>query len=465
MPDSILDSILDAVGNTPVVRLKRIARGLPCEVVAKCEYLNPGGSVKDRIGVRMVLEAEKSGRIHAGDTLIEPTSGNTGIGMALAAAVRGYRMIITMPEKMSREKQVTLEALGAEIIRTPTEAAWDSPDSHIGVAKRLKEILPNSHILDQYNNPDNPLAHYYGTGAEIVRQCGGRLDAVVMTAGTGGTLTGVARRMKEDIPGCRIVGVDPEGSILAGPGEIKSYKVEGIGYDFIPAVLDTKLVDEWIKSNDRDSFLTARRLIRQEGLLCGGSSGSAVWAALKVAAKMKAGQRVLVILPDSIRNYMTKFVDPTWMRENRFVEKDFALGEIGDVLRALPRRPLIAVTVADTLGKAVETMKERGISQMPVLDPDVATGKLAGILTESDVLQGLVSQQWQLSTKVAEAMCRRVSTVKEHTPASELPDIFGRGEVAIVIDGGQKVLGLLTKIDLVEYLTQAGRLQQTTAPV
>jgi cystathionine beta-synthase len=461
MPDAILDSILDAVGGTPVVRLKRIARGVPCEVLAKCEYLNPGGSVKDRIGVRMVIEAERSGRIQPGDTLIEPTSGNTGIGMALAAAVRGYRMIITMPEKMSREKQVTLEALGAEIIRTPTEAAWDSPESHIGVAKRLKEILPNSHILDQYNNPDNPLAHYHGTGAEIVRQCGKRLDAVVMTAGTGGTLSGVARKLKEEIPGCRIVGVDPEGSILAGPGEIKSYKVEGIGYDFIPAVLDTKLVDEWIKSNDRDSFLTARRLIRQEGLLCGGSSGSAVWAALKVAAKMKPGQRVLTILPDSIRNYMTKFVDPQWMRENRFVERDFALGEIGDVLRALPRRVLIAVSVSDTIAKAVETMKERGISQIPVLD----NGKLAGILTESDMLQGLVAQQWQLTTKVAEAMCRRVSTVREHTPASELPEIFGRGEVAIVIDGGQKVLGLLTKIDLVEYLTQTDRLQHTTAPV
>jgi len=460
-PEEIFDSILDAVGETPIVRLKRIARGMPCEVLGKCEYLNPGGSVKDRIGVRMVLEAEKSGRIRPGDTLIEPTSGNTGIGMALAAAVRGYRMIITMPKKMSREKQVTLEALGAEIIRTPTEAAWDAPESHIGVAKRLKEILPNSHILDQYNNPDNPLAHYHGTGAEIVRQCGGRLDAIVMTAGTGGTLTGVARKLKEEIPGCRIVGVDPEGSILAGPGEIKSYKVEGIGYDFIPAVLDVKLVDEWIKSNDRDSFLMARRLIRTEGLLCGGSSGSAVWAALKVAAKMKAGQRVLVILPDSIRNYMTKFVDPQWMRENRFVERDFSMGEIGDVLRALPRRALIAVSVADTLGRAVETMKERGISQVPVLDGD----KLAGILTESDMLQGLVAQQWQLTTKVAEAMCRRVSTVTEHTPASMLPEIFGRGEVAIVIDGSQKVLGLLTKIDLVEYLTQTERLQQTTAPV
>ncbi|MBM4015662.1 MAG: cystathionine beta-synthase [Planctomycetes bacterium] len=461
MTERIQESILDTVGCTPVVRLKRIARGLPCEVLAKCEYLNPGGSVKDRIGVRMVLEAEKSGRIKPGDTLIEPTSGNTGIGMAMAAAVRGYRMIITMPEKMSREKQVTLEALGAEIIRTPTEAAWDAPESHIGVAKRLKEILPNSHILDQYGNPDNPLAHYHGTGREIVEQVGGKLDAIVMTAGTGGTLTGVARRIKESIPGCRVIGVDPEGSILAGPGEIKSYKVEGIGYDFIPDVLDVKLVDEWIKSNDRDSFLTARRLIRTEGILGGGSSGSAVWATLKVAARMKPGQRVLTILPDSIRNYMTKFVDPTWMRENRFVERDFAMGDVGDVLRALPRRAVISVAVADTLGAAIELMKQKGISQVPVLDGD----RLAGILTESDVLQGLVAAQWKLTTKVAEAMVRRVSTVGDNTPASMLPEIFGRGEVAIVVDGGNRVLGLLTKIDLVDYLLATERLQQSTAPV
>jgi cystathionine beta-synthase len=461
MAESIHDSILDAVGRTPVVRLKRMARGLPCEVLAKCEYLNPGGSVKDRIGVRMVVEAEKSGRIKPGDTLIEPTSGNTGIGMALAAAVRGYRMVITMPEKMSREKQVTLEALGAEIIRTPTEAAWDAPESHIGVAKRLNQILPNSHILDQYNNDDNPLAHYHGTGKEIVEQVGGRLDAIVMTAGTGGTLTGVAKRLKESIPGCRVVGVDPEGSILAGPAEIKSYKVEGIGYDFIPKVLETSLVDEWIKSNDRDSFLTARRLIRTEGILGGGSSGSAVWATLKVAARLKPGQRVLTILPDSIRNYMTKFVDPTWMRENRFVERDFAMGEVGDVLRALPRRQVISVEVADTLGKAIEVMKTKGISQVPVLDG----GKLAGILTESDVLQGLVAQQWKLQAKVAEAMVRRVSTVGENTPASMLPDIFGRGEVALVVDGGNRVLGILTKIDLVDYLLATDRLQNEAAPV
>src|SRR5690349_17036593 len=222
--DSVLDSICDAVGETPMVRLSRIGRDLPAELVGKCEFMNPGGSVKDRIGVRMLLDAEASGRIRPGDTLIEPTSGNTGIGLALAAAVKGYRLVITMPEKMSQEKQVVLEALGAEIIRTPTEAAWDSPDSHIGVARRLREVIPNAHILDQYANPSNPLAHEEGTGREIIAQCGGKLDAVVMTAGTGGTISGVARVMKRELPNVEIVGVDPEGSILAGPGEVKSYK-------------------------------------------------------------------------------------------------------------------------------------------------------------------------------------------------------------------------------------------------
>ncbi|MFO0566033.1 MAG: cystathionine beta-synthase [Polyangiaceae bacterium] len=326
----IFDSVLEAVGGTPLVRLSRIGRDLPCELLAKLEFMNPGGSVKDRIGVRMLLEAEKSGRIKPGDTLIEPTSGNTGIGLAMAAAVKGYRMIITMPEKMSREKQVVLEALGAEIIRTPTEAAWDAPDSHIGVAKRLREVIPNSHILDQYGNPDNPLAHELGTGREIIEQCGGKLDAVVLTAGTGGTISGVARAVKKAVPGCQIVGVDPEGSILAGPGEIHSYKVEGIGYDFIPDVLDTKLVDRWIKSNDRDSFRMARQLIRQEGLLVGGSSGAAVWAAMQVARDLPKGSRVVVLLPDSIRNYLSKFVDDAWMRQHGFLDGTGRMGSIGD---------------------------------------------------------------------------------------------------------------------------------------
>jgi cystathionine beta-synthase len=424
-------------------------------VLAKCEFLNAGGSVKDRIGVRMIEEAERAGRIRPGDTLIEPTSGNTGIGMALAAAVKGYRMIITMPEKMSREKQVVLEALGAEIIRTPTEAAWDSPESHIGVARRLHEVISNSHILDQYSNPDNPDAHFHGTGAEIVRQVDGKLDAFVATAGTGGTLSGVARRLRQDIPSCTIVGVDPEGSILAGPAEIKAYKVEGIGYDFIPDVLDRGLVDRWLKSNDRDSFLMARRLIRQEGLLVGGSSGAAVHAALEVARELGPGKRVLTILPDSVRNYLTKFVDPQWMRESGFVEQPWGAADLAEVLRALPRHDLFAVEIDAKIADAVSLLNRHGISQVPVLDG----GKLAGILTESDLLGGLVSGQYQPGLTVAEAMTRSVRTVSPEEPASVLPEIFGRDEVAVVVDDERRVLGLVTKIDFVLYLSRSQDLQ------
>jgi cystathionine beta-synthase len=447
----ISDSILDAIGNTPLVRLKTVGKKTGCELLGKCEFLNAGGSVKDRIGKQMVLDAERSGRIRPGDTLIEATSGNTGIGMALVAAIRGYRMIITMPEKMSREKQVVLEALGAEIIRTPTEAAHDSPDSHIGVAKQLQKILPNSHILDQYNNPANPAAHYEGTGKEIVEQTGGKLDYVVLTAGTGGTLTGVANRLKQDVPGVKIIGVDPVGSIIAGPGPIGSYKVEGIGYDFIPKVCDTSLVDEWVKTEDRESFLTARKLIRQEGLLCGGSSGSAVWAAIQVAQRVGPGKRFVIILPDSVRNYMTKFLDPLWMRENGFTEKSWEQNSVGDLLRSLPRREVVTASTSDTVADSVLAMKERGVSQLPVVDD----GRLVGIITESDLLGKLVEGRAGLSSTVAEVMFRNVKTVNEAEDAGVLTRMFADGLVGLVVDDEQRLKGLVSKMDLVDYLTKS----------
>lgn len=325
----IMDSILDNIGDTPLVRVGRLAanEGIECDLCAKCEFFNAGGSVKDRIGRQMVLDAEKSGRIKKGDTLIEPTSGNTGIGLALAAAVRGYKCIITMPEKMSKEKSDVLHALGAQIVRTPNEYGFDHPESHIGIAKKLEKELPNAHILDQYANLSNPNAHYYGTAEEIWSQCEGKIDMIVMSVGTGGTISGTARRLKELNPNLIVVGVDPKGSILAQPASLNEdglgvgYKVEGIGYDFIPDVLDRSLVDQWIKTEDKESYVMARRLIAEEGLLCGGSSGATMTAAVKVAKTLGKDKRCVVLLADSIRNYMTKHLSDEWMEENNFYDK------------------------------------------------------------------------------------------------------------------------------------------------
>lgn len=310
---NIYDTILDVVGETPMVRLHKIGAEFPVEILAKCEFMSPGGSVKDRIAVRMVEEAERSGRIKPGSTLIEATSGNTGIGLAMACAVKGYRLIICMPEKMSAEKQRLMERLGAEIVRTPTSAAHDDPDSNFSVAERLRCEIPDAHILDQWTNPANPKAHYEGTAGEILEQTEGRLDYFVAGAGTGGTLTGVGHRLKEHDPAIQIVGADPEGSIFGGGSSVGLYRVEGIGYDFFPDTLDRSVVDRWIKTNDRESFALALRLIREEGMLVGGSSGSVMQAALEVARECKEGARIVVLLADSVRNYMSKFLDPAWM--------------------------------------------------------------------------------------------------------------------------------------------------------
>jgi cystathionine beta-synthase len=444
----LCNNILEAIGRTPLVKLNRVGSHLACNLYAKCEFLNPGGSIKDRIGYQMVIDAEKQQRIRPGDTLIEPTSGNTGIGLALAGAVKGYRVIITMPEKMSREKQVVLEALGAEIIRTPTEAAFDSPESHIGVAKKLQKQLPNAHILDQYANPSNPNVHYQTTAAEIIEDLDGKVDMVVIGAGTGGTISGVARRLREHNPKVQIIGADPDGSILAGGSYVASYKVEGIGYDFIPDVLDRTQVTEWVKTNDRQSFNLARQLIREEGLLCGGSSGSALSAALKAATRLSATQNCVVLLPDGVRNYMTRFVDDKWMIDNRFSTPELDKGSVKDLMSVTKGVQLLTVERDDRLSTAIELMRRNGISQIPVLQ----RGQLVGLITEQSLLTSISSQSDLATLSIAAAMERSVATVEESTPLSTLQTMLHQNGRAVVIDSQRRPYGILTKIDLVEWL-------------
>jgi cystathionine beta-synthase len=441
--------ILEVIGRTPLVKLNRIGANLPCHLFAKCEFLNPGGSLKDRIGKSMVEAAQREGRIKPGDTLIEPTSGNTGIGIALAGAVYGYRVIITMPEKMSREKQVVLEALGAEIIRTPTEAAYDSPESHISVARRLQSELPNAHILDQYSNPNNPQVHYNETAKEILDDLGGKVDMIVMSAGTGGSITGVARRIKESNPDCVVIGADPVGSILGGGTEVSTYKVEGIGYDFIPKVLERSFVDEWVKTEDQSSFLLARRLIREEGLLVGGSSGATLYAALQKAPKLKAGQNCVVVLPDGVRNYMTKFVDDKWMRDNGFFETKPIHGLVKDILTRVPNRPpVVCADDMQTVQQVVATMREKGISQLPV----TSGGTLVGIVSEADLMEFITSGAGSKEALVSKSMNRQVAIVGFNTPISTLQEALRKNQAVVVVDDHKKPMSIMTRIDLLDYL-------------
>jgi len=396
----VFNNISEVIGNTPLVRLNHIPQsyGLKCEFLVKCEFLNPGGSVKDRIGQRMIEDGEKCGLIKPGYTLIEATSGNAGIGLCLVAAVKGYEMVITLPEKMSQEKVNVMKGLGAKIIRTPTEASWDSPESHIEVAKRTRDSTPNSIILDQYNNSSNPVAHYDHTGQEIVDQCKGKLDYFFAGAGTGGTITGCASKIKEHIPNCVCVGIDPFGSILAQPEELNteasSYQVEGIGYDFIPNACVRKYVDEWIKTEDTESFAMARRLIREEGLLVGGSSGSVLSAAIKYALKnnLNENHRIVVILPDSVRNYINKFLSDDWMVDKGFLSNDLYLDKESKVYGKKVRDlKLEAIQSADknlTVSQAFEIF-DKGAEIIPVVE----NGKVNNALFANKFLSGIQAKK------------------------------------------------------------------------
>lgn len=514
LPAAVLPNILHNIGNTPLVKLNKIPQslGIECDVYAKLDMFNAGGSVKDRIALRMVEEAEKSGRIKPGDTLIEPTSGNTGIGLALVGAVKGYKTIITLPEKMSAEKVAVLRALGAEIIRTPTAAAFDSPESHIGVAKRLQKELPNAHILDQYNNPDNPLAHELGTAEEIWKQTDGRITAVVAGAGTGGTITGLARGLRKHKRDIKVIAADPQGSILALPSQLNDefknqpYRVEGIGYDFIPDVLDQHLVDKWYKTDDRTAFQYARRLISEEGLLIGGSAGSAMAAMVQAVKDLNLGKddTVVVILPDSIRSYLSKFADDDWLAANDLMPPTPPLTPpskpVDDrpsfeqaTIRDLRLKPVVTISRDSPCAEAIETMRDKGFDQLPVSSP---TGsKLVGLVTLGNLLSYLSSGRASPTSPVSDVMfdftsleattsdpaalsdaaVRKSAVLSEHAAPKEqkrpfveitletklnaLQRFFEWNSAAVVTerkdDGSLKALAVVTKVDLLTWLVRA----------
>ncbi|XP_061578874.1 cystathionine beta-synthase b [Cololabis saira] len=474
-PSAILPNILGHIGHTPLVRLNRIPKefGLKCEILAKCEFFNAGGSIKDRIALRMVEDAERAGVLRPGDAIIEPTSGNTGIGLALVAAIKGYRCIIAMPEKMSMEKVELMRGLGAEIVRTPATAAFDSPQSHIRTAWRLKSEIPNSHILDQYRNASNPLAHYDTTAEEILEQCDGKLDMLVAGAGTGGTVTGLARKLKEKCPDIKIVCVEPEGSLLADSAakDVKTvYEVEGIGYDFIPTVLDRSLADTWYTATDVETFTMSRKLIREEGLLCGGSSGSAMAAAVKVARQLEEGQRCVVILPDSVRNYMSKFLRDEWMQEKGFLGPEAPLDSKpwwwNQTVQSLHLSDPLTVSPDLSCQKTVEVLREKAFDQAPVVDE---WGAILGIVTLGTVLSSVLDGKVKPSEAVGSVLCKDFRKVQLTDHLGTLSCILKTHNCALVVhdpikhegDGSarsrQRVFGVATAVDLYSYVTSCER--------
>ncbi|XP_056639619.1 cystathionine beta-synthase [Diorhabda sublineata] len=456
----ILPNALAAIGNTPMIKLNRIpqAEGLKCDLYVKCEFFNPGGSVKDRIGMRLIEDAEKQGILKPGSTIIEPSSGNTGIGLALAAAIKGYRCIIVMSEKMSNEKVSVLSALGTEIVRTPVNADSNSAEGMFGMTHKLRKEIPNSVILDQYSNPANPLAHYDTTAEEIYDQCDKEVDMIVMGAGTGGTVAGVGRKFKEISPQTKIVAADPVGSILALPESLNEtdagfYEVEGIGYDFVPTVLDRDVVDIWIKTTDEESLPMARRLIQEEGLLVGSSSGAAVAAAVRAAKHLEAGKKVVVVLPDSIRNYITKFVSDQWMeaRNLRMPKNTMNHWWWNDPVTKLNLNKLLLATVGMKCEKVLSMIKKAGIDQIPIVD---STGSMVGMLTLQNLMQGLLSGKVKPEGSIERCLVRIYPKVQKSANLGVVSRILERESYVLVLDSKgtkEEPIGIVTAIDLLQY--------------
>jgi cystathionine beta-synthase len=454
----VLDTFLDAMGDTPLVRLHTVTRGVRPVVLAKLEMLNPGGSVKDRIGIRMIEAAERSGLLKPGGTIVEPTSGNTGHGLAIAAAIRGYKCIFVMPDKMSQEKISLLRAYGAEVVICPTAVPPDSPESYYRVADRLAEEIPGAYQPNQYFNPENPATHYATTGPEIWRQTEGTIDVFVAGVGTGGTITGVGRFLKEQNPNVTIVGADPEGSVYSGD-EPRPYLVEGIGEDFWPATFDPSVVDRYVKVSDRDSFRTARAVTRQEGILIGGSAGSAVFAALQVARELDETKTVVVLLPDTGRQYLSKMYSDSWMLQHGMLDRPDVI-RVEEVLMAkhgeLP--PLITVGAHDKVRQAVERLQEADISQAPVVrEESTDVSQFVGSIRDRELLDRIFRDPDALQADVAEVMAPPIPMVEFDDPIESAFGEMEHGPAVLVTKAGQ-VLGVLTRSDLLDFLAHRQRM-------
>ncbi len=446
----MLDSILQAVGRTPLVKLNRLSEGLQARIAIKVEAMNPGGSVKDRVAMSMIVEAERRGLLRPGGTIIEATAGNTGVGLAMVGAVKGYRCIFVLPDKMSNEKIALLKAYGAEVVITPTNVPPDSPESYNGVADRLAREIPGAWRPNQFGNMANPEIHYRATGPEIWDQTNGQITVFVSAVGTGGTLSGVARYLKEMNPDIRIIGADPEGSVLSG-GAPKPWKVEGIGEDFVPRTFDSKYVDEWIRIGDAESFQTARLLARREGLLLGGSTGTNLAAALKYAQRLGPEHLVVVIGCDTGRNYLSKFFDDRWLTENKLNYVEPPSKSIGDLLRKRGPRELVKVAPDATAAQAIEILESKGISQLPVIAPD---GKPVGSVQEVTLARVLHDGRDPAQVKIGDIMARPLPTLDVHTHLDEAYRLLLAGYTGVLATQQELVVDIVTRIDLIHYWDQ-----------